>query len=652
MVFQFAVAPDLIRGHATLGLGRQKEALARIKCGPTKFLMATLVAILPGSVCAQTSTDEKRADIIVTAVGSEQSAKTTGQAVTLIDRTVIEARQNTAVSDLLSTTPGVTVSRNGGPGQPTTLRIRGAEGDQTLVLIDGVRANDPSAVGGGFDFGNLLIGNIDRIEVLRGPNSVPWGSQALGGIVNIVTARPTEGIAARIEGEYGSRDAKRLLGNISGGVGPVRTSFGAGLFEDDGISAFKFGTERDGFRQYAANGRVEIDLADTVTVDLRGNYADSRVAFDGFPPPAFAFADTTAFSTTKQAFGYAGINAALFDGALKNRLAFTIADTRRASFGSATAIPSRFAGRVERFEYQGDARAADWLRAVFGVEHETSRFDNGASVVGTGVTSGYFQAIVDPLPTVTLTGGMRVDDHRAYGTQATFSANAAWRIGGGTIVRASYGEGFKAPTLFQLFSAFGNAALNPETAQSFDIGVEQALLDGALRFGATYFHRNTTNQIDFATVPPRADRPFGYYLNIARTRAEGVESFVELRPTAALTLSANYTLTHARNRVTGADLLRRPRHSVNANFDWTTPFGLRIGAGVQTVSDSRDSDFRTFTATSLDGYTLVTVRAAMPVGRSLEIYGRIENATNTTYETVSGYGTPQRSAHAGVRVRL
>lgn len=178
------------------------------------------------------------------------------------------------------------------------------------------------------------------------------------------------------------------------------------------------------------------------------------------------------------------------------------------------------------------------------------------------------------------------------------------------------------------------------------------MLDGRLRFGATYFYRDTTNQIDFATVPPRADRPFGYYLNLARTRAQGVETFVELRPTAALTLSANYTLTHAKNRVTGVDLLRRPRHSVNANIDWTAPFGLRLGAGVQTVSDSRDSDFRTFAATSLDGYTLVALRAAMPIGDRLELFGRVGNATDAAYETVSGYGTPGRSTHIGLRVRL
>lgn len=590
--------------------------------------------------------------IVVTATGAEQRADETGQAITVIDRTLIENRQTVAVSDLLSTTPGVTFSRNGGPGQPTAIRIRGAEGDQTLVLIDGVRVNDVSVTGAGYDFGNLLAGNIERIEVLRGPNSVRWGSQAIGGVVNIVTTRPTDGFGAALDAEYGYQNSKKLVGRVNGGFGAVRTSLGGGYFDDDGISAYKFGTERDGYRQYAANGRVEIDLSDAINIDLRGNYADSRVGFDGFPPPFFSFADTSGYSTTKQAFGYAGINAALFDGTLKNRLAFTISDTRRASFSSATATPSRFKGRSERFEYQGDANVASWLRTVFGIEHETSRFNDGTTTYSTGVTSGYAQLIVNPLDALTLTGGVRVDDHRSYGTKTTFSANAAWRLGSGTIVRASYGEGFKAPTLYQLFSFYGNTALSPETAQSYDLGIEQSLIEGTLKFGATLFHRDTNNQIDFTSVPPRADRPFGYYFNVARTRAQGVETFIELRPTNTLVLKANYTLTDARNRLTDADLLRRPRHSVNANIDWSPRDWVHLSGSVQTVSDGRDSDYLTFSPTSLDGYTLVGLRASVSLGQQFELYGRIENLTDTRYETVSGYGTAGRNAHVGVRVKL
>ena len=165
-----------------------------------------------------------RTDIIVTATGVPQAPETIGQAVTVIDRQTIEQRQTVALSDLLATTPGVTVSRNGGLGALTAVRIRGAEDSQTLTLIDGVRVNDPSSPGGAFDFANLLAGSIDRVEVLRGPNSVPWGSQAIGGVVNVTTMQPGYGLQARGNVEYGSFDTVFANGGVSGKSGIVSAS--------------------------------------------------------------------------------------------------------------------------------------------------------------------------------------------------------------------------------------------------------------------------------------------------------------------------------------------------------------------------------------------------------------------------------------------
>jgi vitamin B12 transporter len=585
-----------------------------------------------------------RSDIIVVASGVRQAPERTGQAVTQLDHTLIESRQSTSIADLLSTTPGITVSRNGGPGQTTAVRIRGAEDSQTLVLIDGVRVNDPASPGGAFDFGNLLTGNVDRIEVLRGPNSVPWGSQAIGGVVNIVTA-PVNG--ANLRAEYGYRNSKQLVGQAGGAFGIITASLGAGYFDDDGISAYKFGTERDGYRQYAGNARVGVAFSDAVSLDLRGYFADSRTQFDGYPPPFYGFGDTRQFAKTQQIFGYAGLNVAT--GAVKHRLAFTLSDTARDSFDPDDSFNNFIArGRVERFEYQGDATINNAIRAVFGVEHESSRFRDAFTRYSTGVTSGYLQGIIRPVDTLTLTGGVRVDDHKHYGTKVTVSGNGALRLGAGTMIRASYGEGFKAPTLFQLRDpTYGNDQLRPETAQSYDIGIEQMLIEGTLKVGVTAFHRDTKDQIGFDYT---AARPTGAYYNVAKTRAEGVEATVEMRPTANLTLSANYTLTDAKDRNSGTVLLRRPKHSVNASIDWTGPHNLRLGASVQTVSDSRDFDFQTFDPVNLDGYTLANVRASFPVGDHFELYGRIENLFDVRYETVSGYGNYGRNAHVGARL--
>lgn len=598
-------------------------------------------------------------EIVVTASRARQSAAETGQAVTVLDRDLIEQRQAVIVSDLLAQTPGVTFSRNGGVGGFTGLRIRGAEAEQTLVLIDGVKVNDPSSPGGGFDFANLLADNIARIEVLRGPNSVPWGSQAIGGVVNIITARPTAEPTLTARAEGGSFGTAQAVANGSFTFGPVAASLGGGYFTTGGISAARAGTERDGYERYAANGRIEVAVTDTLAIDLRGYFDHGRTDLDGGFPHLI---DTLDFSTIQELFGYAGVRATFLDGHFVNRAAFTIGDVNRDNFAAPGSAPGFIArGRVERFEYQGDLKAADWARIVFGAESERSRFGDGTTVFRTGIDSFWGELIVKPVAPLTLTGGIRYDDHRDFGGHTSFGGNAALDLGR-TIVRASYAEGFKAPTLFQLRSDFGNPALRPETARSIDVGVEQRLIGEALSGSLTWFHRRTRNQIDF--TPCRADiaicadgaRPFGTYDNIARARASGVEAALDLRPTDTLRINASYTYVDAENRTPGSPdfgtaLLRRPKSSVALNADWRTPLGLALAGTLRQVSDSIDRD-AFGTRARLDGYVLADLRVAYPVSERLEVYGRIENLFDARYETVLDYNTAGRAAYAGVRVRL
>ena len=637
-----------------------------------KCSAAAAVAYVPSGVSAQETdracdvsedciviADYKRTDIVVTAIGSDSLPENTGQAISLLETGIIEQRQPESVSALLDAVPGITVSRNGGIGKTTALRIRGAEGDQTLTLIDGVRVNDPSSPGGAFDFGNLLVGNIERIEVLRGPHSVPWGSQAIGGVVNIVTAQSLYGIGGSARAEYGYQDRFNLTANLYGGNEVINASLGGGYFRDDGISAFKNGSERDGYRQYAANGKIAIKLSSDIDIDLRGYFADSKTQLDGFPPPFFGFADTSDFSTTQELFGYAGVNFRLFGEALKNRAAFTISDINRDNFSApGQVVPDFLArGRTERFEYQGDAQLGDTIRLVFGAEHENVRFNDGFTFARTNVTSGYGQIILNPADALTITGGARIDDHRDYGSEVTFSANAAWRPSDNTIIRAAYGEGFKAPTLFQLNSSFGNVTLQPERAKSYEIGVEQNLIDSAVVLTITGFLRNTDNQIDFIscfgqTTGICTARPFGTYDNVDRTRAQGVEFSANIRPAHNFTVDANYSYVDSKDRVSGLALLRRPKHDVNVNADWQAFKGFNIGASLQMVSDSIDVDFQTFSRTRLDGYALFGLRASYEFIDGFSVYGRVDNLSDESYETVSGYGNYGRNAHIGIRARF
>lgn len=622
-----------------------------------KLFLYASAALLPVVAHAQSEDDQ----IVVVASGVEQEAETTGRSITVLNRATIETRQTISLSDLLATTPGVTSTRTGGPGGLTAVRIRGAEDAQTLVLIDGVRAMDPSAPSGAFDFGNLLTSSVQRVEILRGPNSVIWGSQALGGVVNVVTQAPVDGIAARANAEYGYADQVSANAAVALGNDKLQGALTGGYFRTDGVSQAAAGTEADGYRQYNASGRLRYEFAPGFGVDLRGYYADSRVELDGYPAPAYRFADTDEYSTAQELYGYAGLFADI--GPVANRIAFTIADINRDGFNStAAAAPAYlYRGRSERYEYRGDAKLVDQLRVTFGAERENLRFYDGFETNRADITSFYGQAIVTPVEQVTLTGGIRNDDHSRFGSHWTWGASAAVRPLDGTLLRASYGEGFKAPTLYQLFSAYGTRTLDPETAKSWEVGIQQNALNGAATFGVTWFHRDTRNQIDFidceasqVTNPASIcfDRPYGTYDNIARTRAEGVEVELALRPADAFTVTANYTYTDTENRSTGYEgnqLARRPRDTASLSADYRLPFGLSLGGTVTIVGDSFN-DYGNFSR--IDGFALGSIRAEMPIGDRFALYGRVENLTDEKYQVVSGYGTYGRAAYGGVRVRF
>ncbi|WP_430413774.1 TonB-dependent receptor plug domain-containing protein [Parasphingorhabdus sp.] len=629
------------------------------------ILLSTSVLFMAQPIWAQTEdigADSSASDatiIIVTASRSEQPLSQTGQSISVIDLEQIERTQSVTVADLLRNVPGVTLNRNGGIGTSTSVNIRGAGSDQTVALIDGVKLNDPSSPGSGFNFGNLLTGNISRIEVLRGSQSVVWGSQAIGGVVNTITRAPTDELRVNARAEYGYRDTGQVVGNISGRFGPVAASVGAGYFRTDGFSTFneeRGGAERDGYRNFGANGKFEISLSEAISIDLRGYYSDGKTDIDGFAPPTFAFGDTPETAETEEFVGYAGVNVNLLDGRFRNRFAFAYTNTKRDNFNLTTQTFDAL-GRNERFEYQGILDISDWLQATIGAEKEDSRFSSSSfggpvSRASASIDSFYSQLRIMPMDGLTATAGIRYDDHSTFGGETNFAGDIVYSPNdGSTTFRASYGEGFKVPSLFQLFSDFGNETLQPETSQSWDAGITQQLIAGRLELNATLYQRDSENLINFVGCPVQVgicmNRPFGTYDNVARARARGVELGVTMRPVDSLTFAANYTLVDAENRDNDLVLARRPRNSVNASVDYDWTFGLKTGATVSHIGSSFDNASN---SRSVEGYILVDLRAAMPITDNIEIYGRVENLFDEQYETIFRFGTPGRSAFAGVRL--
>ncbi len=607
-------------------------------------------------------------ELVVSATRTPQPLYKIGSSVTVLTRDAIQNSQTVAVSDLLSQLPGVSFSRNGAIGGTTALRIRGAEADHTIVIIDGVKLNDPSSTGGGYNFGNLLTGDIERIEVLRGAQSTLWGSQAIGGVVNIVTVSPTASFEADAEVEGGSRNTASGTLAAGGASDRVVWRIAGSRYVTDGHSSFVSGREDDGYQNNGLTGRLRYAATEQLSFDLRGFFSKAHNQFDGFPAPAFAFADTAEFGKVKEFLGYAGANLELLDGRFKNRVAYAFTDTDRDNFNpdqAVTKVTFDAQGRNKRFEYQGTYALVEGWDAVFGAEHEKSSFRTASpsaftpnptpAVASANITSLYAQFQAEVVEDLTLTGGLRYDDHSTFDSAVLGQATAAWSLNdGGTILRASFGQGLKAPTLYQLYSIYGNTALNPEVADSWDAGVEQHLLDNAVTLSATGFYRKTLNQIDFVSCP--SANPFckvgvaGVYDNVARSRAKGVELAASAE-VGALTVQGNYTLTDTQNTSRGnanrgKDLQRRPKHAANLSATYNWPFDVSTGVTVKYVGDAFDNAANSFV---LQDYTLVDLRAGWQINETVEVYGRIENLFNEVYATTRNYGTARRGVFAGVR---
>jgi vitamin B12 transporter len=647
------------------------SAAAAALCAPgSAFAQAAPAPDEAGSAAATAV-----AQVVVTANRSVTPADRVGQSVTVLTSAQIQLDQETSVSDILGRTPGINVVRNGGPGETTSVFIRGAESAQTVVMVDGVKLNDPTDPGAGYDFASLTTGDISRIEVLRGPQSTLYGSEAIGGVVNILTAGATKPLEADLRVEGGSYGETYANGGVGGKEDKFDWRISGYSNQAKSVPCFDGGNRPCAYHMAGVSGRFRYDLTPNLQFDQRAYYSWSRADFDGYDTPNFEFGDDQEYGHVQQWIDYTGLNLSLFDGRLKNRLAYEYSAIDRnnqdpgqpANLGVPTTTTFVAHGRTSTVEYEGTFAIAPGWQAVFGAQSERSSlyafspaFQAAPDEAHQTLNSGYAQLSGEVLPGLTLTAGGRYDDQTRVGDHLTGQASAAWRLNGGnTILRASFGQGFKAPSLYQLYSEYGNLGLRPEEANGWDLGVEQHFLDGRVVVQATYFGRDTKNLIEFVSCwgsndPVCANYPSGgYYKNVNRAKAQGVELQGSWKVTDRLTFSANYTYDDSEDQSPGSltkgnQLARRPKNTANLDAGYEWPIKLRTDVAVRYAGDSWNDDAHT---RLLKAYTLVDLRASYPLREGVELYGRIENLADEHYETAYQYGTLGRAAYGGVRLK-
>lgn len=632
------------------------------------------MVFLPAAQAARPQAVKVLEPIVVTATRTSVPMREVGSAMTIITAEDLAQRQRVPVLDILRGVPGLSVVQSGGFGQQTSVFLRGANSNHTLVLIDGVEANDPSNPSGFFDFSNLLADNIERIEILRGAQSTLYGSDAIGGVINIITKKGRGRPRATLRAEGGSFNTFKVTGGVSGGNELVNYSLTGSRFESDSISAAdsrRGNSEEDGYRNTTLTSRLGLTLAPYFALDFTARYQDARTEIDGSTVDAMGhflpIDDPNAVLDAQQLFTRGEGRLTLFDGRWEQILGVSFTrhhrnNKDRPDPNNPFPFPGSFEGEKFKVAWRNNLRFFKGHLLTFGIatEEESMEVDapGGDLPEKTArTTGGYLQDQLDLWNRLFITGGVRFDGHSRFGLKLTGRVTAALVFDKlGTKFRGSYGTGFKAPSLSQLFDdrfnttlvngaklEFSNKKLDPEESESWDIGIEQSLWDERLSLGVTYFNNEFTNLIQFQQVAVAPDK--FQLINIAEAEASGWEAFMALTPVEGLTLRGNYTQMQTKDKQTGEPLVRRPEHKAafNANYHFLDKGNIHLQllyvGSRQDVGNVR-----------LSGYVLANLAASYDINDNFQLFARLNNFLDKHYQEVFGFGTPGISGFGGVQL--
>jgi vitamin B12 transporter len=559
----------------------------------------------------------------------------------VIDRRALDQRGAVFAADILNDVPGLSVVRSGAFGGVAQVRIRGASPGKTLVLVDGVPVNDPAEVNGAFDFSGFDLSDIERIEVLSGPQSSLWGSDAIGGVIAFTTRDP-EGFSADLES--GSFDTVR--GRLAAGVSTEGYGFGAWVsqFRTDGISAADEGDgnpEADGFASTTAGVRGRYAFSPSVAVDGGLRRTDSEADIDGFPAPVYALADTPDSQSSRQWSGFGRLR--LKAAGLAHQFSLSASDMVRETV---SAFPSTFEAdrRAVRWQAEGAVAGLDF---TVGAEREETRGSLSTGLTGQlGTTSAFATGRIEPVGGLSLTGALRFDDTDDFGGKATGRVSGAVDAGGGVILSAAWGTGFKAPSISQAvcdfcFSARPFPVLRPETAEGYEAAIGWASADGRIEGRATVYRLGVDDQITYVFDPGTFE---SVYVNVARTATDGVELEGRARLGGGFDLSLAWAWTDARDETTGARLLRVPERAGSATLGWT---GTRLSGALTVRGEGDQDDVGGVRA----GFVTADLNASYALTGAVTLTARIGNLADERYQQVFGYGEPGQSGFVGVRLR-
>ncbi len=621
------------------------------------FFAVLAVFLQAGAVSAQ---EYDLGNIVVSAARSEIYQAETGSATTVVTGEQIRNSGKLTVEEVLKSVPGVSVVGSGGFGGTVQVYLRGAKPGHVLVMIDGIEVNDPISVDRSFDFANLTTDNIERIEVVRGPQSTLYGSDAMSGVINIVTRKGTPEPEAAVFSEIGAHNTFREGGELRGVKGALDYSFYLSRLDSEGINKVSAGTEEDGYRNTTFSSRIGYKVLEDSELSLVTRYTDAKAEID-----AAAYDDDPNYISWSRDYAMK----AAFDHPLnswwKHNLSFSWHYLDRKDRNAKDEahpydyISDWYKGDNQKIAWQHDLTLAPWDTLIAGFEYEKER---GSSYYYSDGIFGPYESKQDRKSVenkgyylqnqfkfrdrLFVTPGLRVDDHQIFGAETTYKISAVYHfLETGTSLKANYGTAFKAPSLYQLYSSDGDPALNPDKNKSYDFGFEQKLFANRLSFSLMRFRSDFKDMVDY-------DSGIAKFVNLGRARSEGYEVGAGYRFFEGLSVNANFTYTDTENKDTGLELLRRPRHQVNLDLDWRFMPMADLNLGMTYVGRRRDvvydASYNENFVKDKD-YTVFRIASSYELTRNFRLFARIENLFDKKYEEIPGYAVPGRSFYAGVK---
>jgi vitamin B12 transporter len=623
-----------------------------------QFILVLATALLIAAGIAAEAQETKKVDpVVITATGVETPKEQLGVAITVVDGQDFQTYHYETVDDALRNVPGVDIRRSGSLGKTTSVSIRGANSNQVQVLVDGVRVKSPTT--GQAELSDLSPDLIERIEIIRGPQSTRYGADAIGGVINIITKKGTGAFSASVHQEAGNYDTLRSRAGFAGAYKLFDYSFSASHLESNG--QFK----NDGSVINALNARLGVSLPGQSSLAFIARYNKDDTGLPVkfvFPPPLPITpiidpnqkqqSETLVLSLEGRTQPVPWWESRARISRYENSQGYQDRPDPGFPFDVLTIAQTNVERREA--EWTNSFHIGRWSTSTVGLEYRHEEGENkGIFRTATHTQAVFFEEQLRFFDRLFMTGGFRVEDHSVFGTVTTERGSLAYLVKEtGTRIRGGAGSGFRAPSINDLFfPGFSNPALQPERSFSYDFGVDQKLWKDRIRLGVTLFHNDFTNLIKFIAIPVF---PFAAVTNIGHAKSQGMEFTGEVDLLHNLVANLNYTYTDTEDLASRHPLPREPQHRWNIGVTWEPIKRLSLFAQVYIVSEQFDNFGDVFNS----GYTRVDIGGAYrllgPWGwlQALELTGRVQNLLNERYAEVRGFPALGTNFLFGLRARF